>query len=146
MSWAMFWWYMFWVMVGYSIARGDQTELVRKLETGSVSNPDAYVHGMYVARGAYGLTYDAWTEVSDMPWIMAHNREHARKACGLYLDLTYKRLKDRLNREPSFADVYAGYRYGVTGYVRMGGKISSTPAKFQKKMQDYLVPYQRFTK
>lgn len=133
-------------MLMAACAWADQTEWVRKLESGTVKDPDAHIHGFYVARGAYGLTHDAWSEVSDLPWIMAHDREHARKACALYLDLTYKRLKDRLKRELTFADVYAGYRFGVTGYVRMGGKISSTPANFRKKVQDYHVTYQRLTR
>ena len=127
----------------------DQTEWVRKLETGVVKDPDAHHHrsfGVTIARGAYGLTHDAWTEVSDLPWIMAHNRTHAERACALYLDLTYKRLRSKLNRPLTFADVYAGYRFGASGYLRMGGKITSTPASFQKKMRDYHVLYQPLTK
>lgn len=130
-------------------AFGSQTEWVRKLETGVVKDPDAYRHtslGITIARGAYGLTHDAWTEVSDLPWIMAHNREHAERACAMYLEITYNRLHQKLRRPLTFADVYAGYRYGVSGYLKMGGRIGSTPASFQKKMLQYHVAYQRLSK
>lgn len=127
----------------------DQTEWVRKLETGIVADPDAYHHrsfGCVVARGAYGLSKDAWSEVSVMPWTYAHDREIARRACAAYLELTYIRLQSKLGRKLTFADVYAGYRFGVTGYLRMGGRISQTPPNFRKKMEEYHVPYQRLAK
>lgn len=138
---------MKWLMLllGFA-ARADQTEWVKHFETGGVKNPDEYIHashGLIVARGAYGLSKDAWSEVSNSPWIDAHYPVPARRACALYLELTYIRLKAKLHREPTFADVYAGYRYGVTGYVKMGGRIWCTPANFQKKVQEYHVPYQR---
>ena len=126
----------------------DQTEWVRKLETGIVADPDACLHtsrGFVIARGAYGITNDAWSEVSKAPWSDAHNRESARRACAAYLEITYIRLKAKLKRPISFADVYAGYRFGVTGYVRMGGQISCTPPNFRKKVEEYHVPYQRLT-
>ena len=126
----------------------DQTDWVRKLETGGVADPDACLHtsrGFIVARGAYGLSKDAWSEVSVMPWTDAHYPEAARRACARYLELTYIRLRSKLGRKLTFADVYAGYRYGVTGYLKMGGRISGTPPSFRKKMEKYHVPYQRLT-
>lgn len=141
---------MRWLLLMLGImAKGDQLDLVRELETGVVKEADEYLHtyrGMIIARGAYGLTKDAWSEVSDRPWTDAHYPEPARRACALYLELTYIRLKAKLNREPTFADVYAGYRFGVSGYVRMGGQIWCTPVNFQKKMEKYHVKYQRLTK
>ena len=137
------------VLMLWSTLCADQTEWVRSLETGSVKDADNYLHrsmGKVIARGAYGLSYDAWSEVSDEPWSKAHDRARARRACELYLEITYNRLHSKLGRPLTFADVYAGYRFGVTGYVRMGGKIDRTPAGFQKKVQDYHVPYQRLTK
>ena len=130
------------------VAKADQTEWVKHLETGSVKDPDAYLHashGLIIARGAYGLSKDAWSEVSQCPWTDAHNPWAARRACAAYLEITYIRLKAKLNRELTFADVYAGYRYGVTGYVKMGGRIWCTPHNFQKRVQEYHVPYQRLT-
>lgn len=126
----------------------DQTDWVRELETGGVQNADAYLHtsrGFIVARGAYGLSKDAWSEVSVMPWTDAHYPEVARRACAAYLELTYIRLQSKLARKLTFADVYAGYRYGVSGYLKMGGRISGTPPSFRKKMEKYHVPYQRLT-
>lgn len=126
----------------------DQTDWVRELETGNVQNADAYLHtsrGFIVARGAYGLSKDAWSEVSVMPWTDAHFPEVARRACAAYLELTYIRLHSKLARKLTFADVYAGYRYGVSGYLKMGGRISGTPPSFRKKMEKYHVPYQRLT-
>lgn len=126
----------------------DQTEWVRRLETGGERDPDICLHtsrGMIIARGAHGMSRDAWSEVSTTPWINAHHRDESRRACAAYLELTYIRLRAKLKRPLSFADVYAGYRYGVTGYVRMGGKISSTPPNFREKIRNYVVPYQRVT-
>lgn len=131
------------------VAKADQTDWVRELETGGVRNPDACLHtsrGFVVARGAYGLSKDAWSEVSDRPWTDAHHDAPARRACAAYLELTYIRLRAKLNRELTFADVYCGYRYGVTGYLKMGGHPSRTPANFQKKLRKYNVKYQRLTK
>jgi len=131
------------------VAKGDQLAWVRELETGIVSQPDAYEHksrGVVIARGAYGITHDAWYEVSSLPWTYAHSRYYATTACKLYLDLTYERLKLKLGRDLTFADVYAGYRFGVAGYAKMGGRIWCTPLNFQKKMLKYHVQYQRLTK
>lgn len=141
---------MRWLLILLGIvAKADQAGWVRELETGIVRDPDAYLHtsrGIVVARGAYGLTKDAWSEVSDRPWTDAHYPWPAKKACEAYLELTYIRLRARLNRELTFADVYAGYRFGVSGYVKMGGRIWCTPVNFQKKMQKYHVKYQRLAK
>ena len=141
---------MKWLLLLFGITtHADQLDWVKQLETGSVKDPDAYLHcshGLIIARGAYGLSKDAWSEVSNCPWTDAHNEWMARRACAAYLEITYIRLKAKLNREPDFADVYAGYRFGVTGYVKMGGRIWCTPANFQKKMQDYHAPYQRLRK
>jgi hypothetical protein len=137
----------FFLLLGI-IAKADQTEWVRELETGGVSDPDACLHtsrGFVIARGAYGLSKDAWGEVSVMPWTDAHYPEVARRACARYLELTYIRLQSKLGRKLTFADVYAGYRFGVTGYLKMGGRISQTPPSFRKKMEEYHVPYQRLT-
>jgi hypothetical protein len=140
---------MKWLLVFLGvIAKADQTEWVRQLETGGVADPDAYLHtsrGFIVARGAYGLSKDAWNEVCIMPWDQAHNRNAAKRACMAYLELTYIRLQAKLGRTLTFADVYAGYRYGVTGYLKMGGRINGTPPSFRKKMEKYHVPYQRLT-
>lgn len=140
---------MKWILVLLGvIAKADQTEWVRQLETGGVADPDACLHtsrGFVVARGAYGLSKDAWNEVSKCPWEDAHNPMAARRACSAYLELTYIRLQAKLGRTLTFADVYAGYRYGVTGYLKMGGRISGTPPSFRKKMEKYHVPYQRLT-
>ena len=141
---------MRWLLLLLGItAKADQVDWVRQLETGSVKDPDAYLHcshGLVIARGAYGLSKDAWNEVSNLPWSDAHNAREARRACSAYLEITYIRLKAKLNREPDFADVYAGYRFGVAGYVKMGGRIWCTPVSFQKKVEQYHVPYQRLTK
>ena len=131
------------------VAKADQLAWVRELETGIVKLPDAYEHkrrGVVIARGAYGITHDAWSEVSTLPWSYAHDRYSATIACKAYLDLTYDRLRAKLGRELTFADVYAGYRYGVAGYARMGGQIWCTPIDFQRKMAKYHVKYQRLTK
>lgn len=141
---------MKWLLVFLGvIAKADQVDWVRQLETGSVKDPDAYLHcshGLIIARGAYGLSKDAWKEVSLLPWESAHDPAAARRACEAYLEITYIRLKAKLRRELTFADVYCGYRYGVSGYVKMGGRIWCTPIKFQEKLQEYHVPYQRLTK
>jgi hypothetical protein len=131
------------------VAKADQTEWVRELETGIVPDPDNYMHigkklTVY-ARGAYGLSKDAWSEVSNEPWGKAHDRDTARRACAAYLELTYIRLKAKLGRELTFADVYCGYRYGVNGYVKMGARPWCTPVRFQEKLIKYHVPYQRLT-
>lgn len=132
------------------VAKADQTDWVRELETGGVPDPDAYMHmsraWTVYARGAYGLSKDAWSEVSDRPWTDAHYDAPARRACAAYLELTYIRLRAKLNRELTFADVYCGYRYGVTGYIKMGGHPTCTPVRFQEKLRKYHVPYQRLTK
>jgi hypothetical protein len=131
------------------VAKADQLEWVKQLETGGVKDPDSCLHtshGLIIARGAYGLSKDAWNEVSNNPWTDAHNEWIARRAAAAYLEITYIRLKAKLQRELTFADVYAGYRFGVSGYVKMGGRIWFTPANFQKKLQEYHVPYQRLTK
>lgn len=136
------------LMLGITASAVDQTEWVRHLETGSVKDPDACLHtsrGFVIARGAYGLSKDAWEEVSDRPWTDAHYRPAARRACAAYLEITYIRLKAKLNRELSFADVYCGYRYGVSGYIKMGGKPWCTPIRFQERLVEYHSPYQRLT-
>lgn len=142
--------YARWVMLLLgAIAKADQTEWVRELETGGVPDPDNYMHmgkrWTVYARGAYGLSKDAWGEVSVMPWNCAHDRDIARRACAAYLELTYVRLQAKLARKLTFADVYCAYRYGVTGYLKMGGDPRCTPVRFQEKLVKYHVPYQRLT-
>jgi hypothetical protein len=117
----------------------NQADWVRVWESQGQPNPDATIHGAGFARGAYGLSAVAWVEAGAGPWSQAHIPGPARDACERYLDLCRERLRPLLGREPTFPEVYAAYRYGVTGFKkRYGLRVSACPASFRAKVQRYI--------
>lgn len=117
----------------------NEADWVKVWESKGQPNPDATIHGGGFARGAYGLSAGAWAEAGAGPWSEAHNPGPAREACERYIALCRQRLRPLLGREPTFGEVYAAYRYGVSGFrKRFGLSLSACPASFRAKVQRYI--------